>query len=73
MRVGATKHSSKLTEADIACEQPMRRVFGQQPLTLANMREGYYIRFGNSLKGPFNNPDQAKEAYREWVWEAKYS
>lgn len=33
---------------------------------------GYYVYFG-MWKGPFPSPEYAKDAYREWVWEARHS
>lgn len=33
---------------------------------------GFYV-FFHMWKGPFDSAEQAKEAYREWAWEAKHS
>lgn len=33
---------------------------------------GFYVWFG-MWKGPFDTANKAKDAYREWAWEAKHS
>lgn len=33
---------------------------------------GFYVFFG-TWKGPFKTAKEAKQAYREWAWEAKHS
>lgn len=33
---------------------------------------GYYVWFG-MWKGPFKSHQDARDAYREWNWEAKHS
>lgn len=33
---------------------------------------GYYVFFG-TWKGPFDSKEYARDAYREWAWEARHS
>lgn len=33
---------------------------------------GHYVMFG-IWKGPFQTEQEARDAYREWSWEAQYS
>lgn len=44
-------------------------VFNRDPLLNA---EKFFIFYG-MWKGPFDSARDAKEAYQEWVWEAKHS
>ena len=57
---GTLKHSSEIDfTGDI-----FERTHAQDP--------GFYIMFG-FWKGPFDKAEDAKDAYREWVWEMKHS
>jgi hypothetical protein len=81
MKNGEVKHSNDLTEEDLAGEKRMANLFNRPVPTLQQFREkpGHYIGFcprkggSVSLKGPFENPQVAKEAHREWMWESKHS
>jgi hypothetical protein len=86
MKNGQVKHSKDLVDADLAGQRKQAEVLAKYGMcinvrTLAEVQSdpGYYINFapsaksGGSLKGPFDSPEQASEAHREWMWESKHS
>ena len=86
MRNAQIKHSDKLVDADLDGEREMadfltRHGGKPDPVSLEafKAKPGYYICFAphrthkGSLKGPFDNEEQAREAHREWMWESKHS
>ena len=80
MRNGQVKHSSKLCEADLGGNIAFAHYYKIEPPTLQlyQNKPGFYVGISTplkgtciTLKGPFNTPEQAIEAHREWMWELK--
>lgn len=79
MKNGDVKHSTLLVEADMAGEKKLAERLAAAGMKIERMslqslqrNPGHYINFKGSLKGPFDDPNQATEAHREWMWESKH-
>lgn len=74
MKNGTVKHSKDIdfvTDERETAER-YKKIGINWPVDESVREAGFYVYFG-MWKGPFNDAELAKSAYREWAWEAKHS